>query len=422
MKKIFILLLICLISIPCVYGKDRWSMPNRGFEFGIETSFGFSNSFISAMDIFQDTIVIDLDELKDGFNFNMDFGLVPFSFQYNNKNKNWGFGMSVGTYFSGVFALSGELLTFAETENNKDSTIGGSMFLDVNLNAYFPVRKLKIKAAPSVFLPIAYVDPVISYSNYASEEGGHVFNLNYDVFMYTPFSMQSVLSDSSGGSSLNYMDVLRLYGFDISFGLEFPLGDALGLTKKNKLLDFTVGLDVYNFPIIPAKLNDYVRFSGQIGSEEPFNVFGDDDLFGSLFGGDDVEADLGPEFGRSSKSVMIYRPVKAHLWADWKPFGRILTLSPIAGISVQRANISVSDPAFEFTMEGGLKLQLDLVNIFVLSVGTGYFDNLWRNSVDIRLNFRLIEINVGVDIRASQFAESWKGAGAGVNFGLKFGW
>ena len=419
MKKLFLLLLICLVSVPCVFAEDAWRIPDRSFEIGLNSSVGFSNSFINALDVFQETIIIDLDKLKDGFIFNMDFGLTPFYFQYNNKN-NWGFGLSLNTDFSGVFALSGDVLSFAEAEDNKDTSIGGAMFFEANINAYFPIWKFKIKAAPSAFLPIAYIDPVISYTNIAADDGKTKFNFMYDIFLYTPVSLKPFLSaESAGNFDIDYPGIFSMFGFDINFGLEFPLGEALGLTKTNNLFNFTLGLDVYNFPIIPAKLKDFTRYTGQIGSDEPFNIFGDEDLLSILFGDDEMSLD--PEFGVAEKVKEIYRPIKVQLWADWKPFGQILTFTPVGGVSIQRTGFG-DEVTFDFLINYGIKARLDLGNIFILSFGTGYFDKVWKNNLDIALNFRVLEINVGLDLRALEFLESWKGAGAGVSVGLKFGW
>jgi len=423
MKKSIFLLFICLIFIPCVYAQDAWRMPDRGFEIGLNANAGFSNNFLNAFDIFQETIIIDLDKLKDGFNFNMDFGLVPFYFQYNNKDYDWGFGLSLKTDFYGIFALSGDILSFAETENNKDTNISGAMFLEANLNAYFPIWKFKVKAAPSAFLPVVYIDSAesfVSYTNVAANGGETKFNLLYDVYLYTPISLQPFFSaESPDNLNIDYTGIFGMFGFDINFGLEFPLGEALGLTKTSNLLNFTLGLDVYNFPILPAKIQNYTRYSGQIGSDEPFNIFGNEDVLSVLLGEDEMS--LEPEFGTVKEFKEIYRPIKINLWVDWKPFGDILTFTPVGGVSIYRTldnDKVLLDPVFDY----GLKARLDLGNIFILSFGTGYFDSLWKNSLDITLNFRLLEINVGIDLRAPDFIESWKGAGVGVNVGLKFGW
>jgi hypothetical protein len=111
------------------------------------------------------------------------------------------------------------------------------------------------------------------------------------------------------------------------------------------------------------------------------------------------------------------RPFKMLLWADWKPFGIVpLSFIPTVGFSI--------NPLYNqlFSMECGVKVRYDLLNIFIATLGIGYHDRLWKNSIDLALNLRAVELNLGFDLRSPEFLKSWAGGGYNVNLGLKFGW
>ena len=412
MKKLSMLFITFLtvpfLSAPLAAQDGGWRMPNRGFEIGLaHTSFGFSNDFLSAADIFQETAVIDIDKLKNGFNLHLDAGITPFYIQYNNTNDNWGFGFSLNASFTGILGLNGSMITFAQATDAR-SDVGGAAFIDANMNIYFPISKLKVRIAPSVFYPAAFITavpnkPIISYTNNALN-GETLFNLNYNLRVYTPFQL-----DSFDLANFNFANLNGEPGVDVNLGLEFPLGDALGWTKGSHLLDFTIGLDVYNLPLLNARLDEYIEVSGQIGSDNPIDIFSDG-IGGLLDPKKLIITDSGKE------SVGILRPFKMLLWAQWQPFGPFLSFTPIAGFSINPFYIE------QFSLEYGIKARLDLGNIFIVTYGTGYYDRFWKNSLDIALNLRLIEINLGVDLRSPDFLKSWQGSGLGVNVGIKLGW
>jgi len=407
MKKLTLLLVFCFL-LPCLFAPASltamdgwWRMPDRGLEIGLaHTSIGISNDFLTFKDIFQETILFDLDKLKDGFNMNLEASVVPFYFQYNNKSNNWGFGLSFKIDAAGILGLNGSMISFSEAKN-AETDVSGAAFVEANLNVYFPIFKLKVKIAPSVFYPVAFIDPKISYTN-KQTDGGTQLKIDYNIRMYTPFSY-----DKSG--SLDFSSISGTPGVDLNIGLEFPLGDALGWTKKSKLLNFNLGLDAFNIPLVPAQLYDYMEVSGQIGGDKAIDIFSDDG-FGALFGSDMFSSST------SSEKAGILRPFKLMFWAGWQPLGAFLNIVPTVGFSINPFYVN------KFSIEYGIKVQLDFGNIFIITYGTGYYDRLWKNSLDIALNFRLLEINFGVDLRSSDFIKSWQGGGLGVNVGLKFGW
>jgi len=414
MKKIFLLLLIMsFVFMPfCLYADDDidesedtsyeeefphdpdgpFRIKNRSIEIGfLQTSIGFSNNFLTFKDIFQDKLIFDLDKLEDGLKMNMDVGITPLYFTYN-KNDNWGFGLSFGASATGIADFSGNMLTFKEAEDEK-SDVGAAVFAQLQLSGFFHVKKFKITIKPSLYYPIFYLEPDFSYT-YKNVKNGTIIDLKYKFRAYVPVASE----DSS--SSLTAKP-----GLDFHLGAEYPLSKALNLTEKHRILDFDVGVDIINLPMVPAQMNNYIEYSGQFGSSTPIT-------FDNL---DSFSTDSKDVTGEEKKYIL--RPFVMHFWADWRPFNKkIISFTPIMGFAI--------NPIYtrHGSFEGGIKTRFDLANLFITTIGIGYYDRMWKNSIDFVLNFRAFEFDLGLDLRSSSFAKSWSGGGFGLNIGFKFGW
>jgi hypothetical protein len=93
----------------------------------------------------------------------------------------------------------------------------------------------------------------------------------------------------------------------------------------------------------------------------------------------------------------------------------LFTLTPEVGFAI---NPLYNKP---FSMEAGIKARLDISNLFIATFRMGYHDRFWKNSLDLALNLKAFELNIGADLRSQDFIKSWTGSGFGVNAGFKFG-
>ena len=426
MKKLLILLIICFIVSPLyLFADDEdngnaetakitesdgladeydnvqkergpFRIKDRRVEVGLaNVSAGFANDFLTTSQIFnQDKLVIDLDELNKGFKINFDLGITPLYFNYTGKDKLWGYGLSINIDAIGALNLSGDMLSLNEASGEK-SDVSGAVFVDLKTSSFFHVKKIKtkFKASLSMYYPALYVDPDISYTMNNSSDATKI-DLDYNLWIYTPISTEEGASTALSSTP----------GFDIQLGAEYPLAEVLGLKERFGFLDFIVGVDFINIPIVPSSMKDYVKKSGRIGGGEPIDL---DNFENYIENNDDV-------YGSSRK--VITRPFKMLAWADWKPFNAVpVSFIPTLGFAV---NPLYNKPG---SIEAGVKTRLDLANLFIATLGIGYHDRLWKNSVDLVLNFRFIEFNFGVDFRSQEFAKSWTGGGVCVNLGIKFG-
>jgi len=408
MKKLSLLLLLFfLVQSFCLFAKDDKKKPaltmDRTLELGLlNFNINFANSFITATDIFQDVIIVDLDKLAEGFQLNLGVNITPVYINYKSK-KGYGLGISTNIEAVGILNLSGNMLNLSEAVKD-NSDISGAIFSSVTINSYFNMQKYKIKINPALFCALAYVTPpanmpssvvyTLDYSN------GTVMSVDYAVQIYTAYSVE----DKSITNNV-------MPGFDFSLGFEYPLAKEIGLADKIPLLDFDLGFDLINIPFFPSTMMEYKQFKGKLGRDTPIKLINKDD--------DDDEGLFTPdENNNGTRQVKIYRPFKMLVWADWRPMGgsKFLILTPQIGFCY---NPLYYQP---FSFEGGLNTCINLSGLFKLKAGFNYIDRMYINGLGITVNVKACEIDIGFDLRSQKFIQVWKGSGFGINFGLKFGW
>jgi len=407
----------------------KFRLKNRTVELSLaNVSIDVSNNFFAAADIFkdpfyifsnindiiqdpaliyQDSIVVDLDEFFKGFEFNFNAVIKPFSFNFN-RNDKWGFGLDIGHINAmGNVAVSGNVMRLEKAENEQVGG-GGAVFADVGIPIFFHFWKLKIKIRPAAYVPIIYTEPNVTYSN-RNVSGGTYIETVYDMRIYSLVDLNDDIMQGLQDEVWNIPG--NNLGYDFRLGMEYPF---------NSRLD--VGLDIVNIPIpfAAAKLNHYSRLNGKVvintGSidltdladeaKEPKDVL--DDVW-------DYENEFTSEYDSDGKEIS--RPFSMLLYANYRPFGsRIFSLIPSLGFSINRLYPQI------FSLEGGLNIRFDFANIFIPVFGINYNDRKWKNSIDFALNLRIIEIDFGVSSQSQDFIKSFQGAGLGVNFGIKLGW
>jgi hypothetical protein len=382
---------------------------NRTFELGLlGVNINFSNDFLTLRQIFTETLVLNLDDLRNGLGIKTGVLINPIFFSYN-KNDNWGFGLTTGLDVWGNVNLAGEMLTISEAVNAK-SDVGAAVFADLQINSFFHIPQLKVKFRPSMslYFPILYAranDFSYTFRISKNDDGIDVtqIRLGYDILAYTAFPLEG------DGFSLSASP-----GVDWSIGAEFPLAQVLELDKRFPFLNFIVGVDFINIPLVPAVMNDYLRLTGVIETrDEPLDLENISDM-DSLFNIDTGEMVYGEE------RQTVFRPFKMHMWADWQPFETreniIITFTPTLGFAI--------NPLYQrpFSLEAGIKAHVDLWNLLLPSFEMGYYDRRWMNNLALGLNLRAFQFDAGIGFHSPSFAKSWSGGGFAVNLGLRFGW
>ena len=374
--------------------KDSDNFMKRTFEIGLaNVSLGVTNDFLLIDDIFKDSMVIDLDKIQDELNIGYNLSLSPIFFNINVKDK-WGFGFSAKIDAAGNFVLPGKMMSLKKAFEEK-AEINTAVFAETGISCFFTINKLKIKLKPSMFYPVIYLNSDdISYTNNKDS-----LNISYDAKLFTAWD--------------EHYNITASPGFDLYAGLEFPFAKAVGLSKI-PLLDFGVGIDVYGIQLSKATMKSYSEYSGLFGSDN-IDIFGADGGQGGL-GEGFFEMGMDAIYGMENR--LISRPFRVQAWLDWRPISgsRLITIYPMAGFSI---NPLYNEP---FSKEYGIKGRLDIKNIFITELTIKQEDRLWQDSLNIILNLKFVELDMGVCLKSPDFIKSLSCGGFGANFGLKFGW
>lgn len=418
--------------------KEKFRFKNRMVELSFAgVSLNFSNDFIAASDIFrnpfymlgnikriksdpgliyQDPVVINADDFFDGFRMGMGASIKPMSLNFNWKDK-WGLGLDIGHIdIWGNLSIPESVLTFKEAKDEKFGA-GGAVFADTGIPFFFHCNNFKIKLRPAAYVPVVYTEPNITYSikksvNPDTGLEGMRYEINYDMRIYSVVNLQG-LEDGTieplwQEVKDNYGDILRNLGYDFGLCVEYPLDN----------LD--VGVDIVNIPVpyAGARLNHYSRIHGEAffdtSNIDLIDVINDKEIPQTAYG---YPEDFSVEYGYDSKGKRVYRPFTTLFYMSYRPFGSpILSLIPSLGFSVSRLYIRPG------AVEGGLSARFDHGNVLITTLGINYNDRRWKNSIDLALNLRAFEFNIGLSSQSQHFRKSWQGAGAGVNVGFKLGW
>jgi hypothetical protein len=427
--------------------KKRFRLKNRTLELSTGNfSYGFSNSFIGAYDLFRnpfdillnikdiinepnllwnDPVSISTDDFFSGFKLNVYTTIKPFSFNFNWKDK-WGFGLDIGHIdVSGNVSISQNLLTIQEAEEETFG-VGAAVFADAGIPFFFHAGDVKVKLRPAVYLPVVYTKPGITYTrrNVTSDNGwleGMFIDVKYDMRIYSILNMDGI-QDNPGdvilqGLENNYLDILKNnLGYDFCLNVEYPWDNWLDL-----------GVNFVNIPVpfLTARLNHYMYLKGEV-SFDTSKIDLDalikkkkkiDSILEDAFSYPKDIEDMKPEYEYNSKGEKIYRPFATLFYANYRPFNtEVFSLIPSLGFSINHLYPQL------FAIEGGLNARIDLANIFIAIFGINYNDRRWINSMDFVLNLRAFEFNFGLSMQSQNFRKSWKGAGLGINLGFKLGW
>jgi len=405
-------------------------LKNRTVEFSIVNfNFNAANNFISSIDIFrnpfymlqniedikqdptliyQDNIVIDLDDFFNGFKFNFNTVIKPFSFNFN-RNDNWGFGLDVGHInATGNISLSGTMMRLKKAEDEK-SGVGAAIFADVGIPVFFYANDFKIKIRPAVYVPFLYTESNITYTGKNVGEGTYL-EAAYNMRIYSLVNMND---DIWQGLKNNVQDIpWNNFGYDFRLCIEYPWD-----------YDLDVGVDIVNIPIpfAMARLNHYAQLDGKAFLDTSSIDLADladkekkiEDILDDVWG-----YKYKSKFGYDSDGKKIYRPFSMLFYANYRPSEEsdILSLIPSLGFSLNWLYPQI------FALEGGLSARFDFANIFISVLGINYNDRTWKNSIDFALNLRAFELDFGLSTQSQDFIKSFRVAGLGVNFGMKFGW
>jgi hypothetical protein len=399
-KKFFAITLIFISSFALL----AWEMPSRYFELGFDYEFGAANRSLSWGDVFNSdkTIEVDLDKLAED-EFGLDFatrGAFFLNFQSKGKYKI-GFGV-FSDFEGGAFgSLSQEAVELLVKGNGDASAIegsaaaGGSLFAGVGLRATATIRKWKFTLTPAVFIPLFYMEePDVRYSLTNGDPFSGSITVKAD--LYTALLPEDdIVMD----------DLIAPKGFDLSLDVSYPLFTFLEL-----------GGTLTHIPVLPAHMTTGRRINKDYqvnGSGKPLKDIVEDGDWDSLLDPEPSEDDLVSFTGDDQE---VKRPLRFDVYAVYRPFRNWMRLSlkPSVGLSL----FTVYNTT-HFNV--GLETEFKLINMFGLTWDFRYREDVWLNKLGLMLNFRVLELDLGLGFRSQDLPGAFTAKGLYGSVGFRLG-
>ena len=390
--------------------KEKKRFWDRYFEIGFNTNIGISNNYFHISDFLKEEIIIDMNDINDGIG-NRGLNL------YTNLDTDFFLNINTSAFkasiFSGIeskvnFALEKGLIDFLANGNELDQEfdvgagVGVSVYEENSFSLEIPIKKLKIKAVPSYFVPVFYipytaatVTSVVTTDGTVSAKG----NTTASVYSALPLDNLSELSYST------ITDAFAHGGFDISLYAQYKLFKNL-----------EVGAFLTHVPIVPANLSCTNKYTASLD----FTMEG---ILNQLSENGTVDTsnfnyDLSDNIATDEDSIKLVRPFKIGFNANWKVFdSNILIISPM--IQFKFADFTLKNLlGFGFDYSVTAKSYLGPLEP---AFTTSYIDSIFSQQLDIALNLRLFEIDFMISTQSANFARSFAGSGLGVGVGFKVG-
>ncbi|MDR2536298.1 MAG: hypothetical protein LBD29_09750 [Treponema sp.] len=383
--------------------------PRRFVEIGADAEVGLANNLLGVPDIFKKNIVIDMNELADkikddGIKINTDINAKGF-FNFNIFEKG-GFGLSAGVS-GGVYGnIPKSILSFIAEGNIQDHSPEGNfnafggVFADTAVDIHFKILKnrLRIGLIPAMYIPVVYI-PKSSIHYKLSAEDTLQFESAGEINVYSPFSLDTISVDTDS--------LFGAAGFDLSLNVEYALLLGGGKDKKGNDRPFlNVGADITNIPIFASTLNHQMNIAAAFGIDGSEIING-----GSM----NIPTPSFEQTYTDDAEYKVRRPLRFDFYALFRPFkSYIFTLRPNIGFTLL-------NPDEETYFNAGVDLQLNIINLLILHIGTGYEETLWKHRAGLALNLRVFELDIEAGLRSQEFTKSFLLNGFSVGVGIRVG-
>ena len=107
-------------------------------------------------------------------------------------------------------------------------------------------------------------------------------------------------------------------------------------------------------------------------------------------------------------------------YLDFYPLFGTNLLSLRAGIGVGVRHPFAADAIGYFNYYTGATV--NLIDVLKVTASMSYMDRIFKNQIELAINARIIELDIGASLQSANFLKSWQGAGFGayVNFAMGF--
>jgi len=397
MRKLVSLAVVLTALTTSIFARGFFDQ--RYFEIVTNVPLGISNNAISMNDFMVKDLVIDLgkiaDEMpEDGFKLNMN---ADPSLAINLNVPLFSLGFKTGVDVSSSANISKDLFDYIGKGNalyekvKVDTNINADVFTYEEINVGFKVKRFKILAKPTFFMPLVHVTTKDSYVSIENNVDGDLLvemNTNLEVYSFYDFDKKEMAN-------------MPGIGFDIGAEVSYPLFDYLTITGKTRI------------PFIPGQLKSKSNLTASMKYKTSVQ--------------DCINGDLGdPEKDSAfsaieSTSYKINRPFKLAGFADFTPFGDWFVVTGGLGFGIKHPFASDKDEIKGYA-EYYLGAKVNFINFVEFNSSMEYTDELFKNQIGFKFNVRIMEIDAGVNLQSNTFAKSWNGSGYGgyLTFALGF--
>lgn len=418
MKKLILSLALIISLVSASFAESIFA--HRFFEIKVDVPVSVSNNIIGLTDVLQKEVVIDLPKIADGLpetGASLRADVAPTVSIGVDIPRGLILGVNLGVDVSAGVGLSKDIFEFLGHGNEgksssftqKTSNTFADVFAVAALDGGWNTKNSKLKITGSAFSALAHFDAGDTYVKVYSQENKSGVQAKVDAKLYS-------LIDYSKGFD-DWQAILA--------NMTQNMGFDLGVSYQRDIFRFlTVGGNL-RMPLKPSTLNMLSSVSTEYGYE--LNL---DKMLGSKEETEEPEEqeenldDPAEEESKNDGQIikqaqvlstpyMINRPLKIGVSGSFHPFGSLLTTTGYAGIGVRHPfarDTSETHVYFDYAVSG----RLSLWNILSLELSHEYMDEIFKNQVSVAFNIRLVEVDAGVSLQSTSFAQSFTGAGLGA--------
>jgi hypothetical protein len=410
--------------------KKKFDFTRQHFEMGSGIGGGIDNGIAGTSELFtKDKVIkIDMSEIAHkvpnegaGFNFGLNAGFYLDVMNIRIGNGLWNFGFTSSVDGSIKFNISKSLFKLIAEGNAKKHNNSGKMgasggiYTEMGLtsSAKYQVAGKTLRAGikPAIFTPAIYIPSStgIYYNLYTEKEtedgkkDGLFLDTRGEISIYTPTSFEKAEPGRFiGGAN----------GFDISLEGEYALFPSLVISDHD-IGGLDIGGSFSHIPFAPAVLTSEMKMG-----LKPFHIelVGEDLLAGNQPKTPEFEFE-DMKYNNNAKK-QVFRPFRFDVYARYKPLKtEFVVIRPNIGFSV---NGNKGDEEGYFN--AGLEARLNLRNIFIFYLGSGYQETIWKQKMGLVLNLRAFELDLEVALRDQTFPGCFTGHGLNLFLGSRIGW
>ncbi len=431
MKKIITFAAVIALTFCSLFSENKFT--DRFVELYGDASLNFSNNGLTLSEIFVKDIVIDFTKLADTLpdsGYKASLTATPSAGLKLNLpvfTLNLSIGATVDEYLQigkSYFDLLGYGYDYTQyTKENPlsfDINSTTDAFAYGNLDIGFNVKKFKIVAKPTLFVPIFHVAPGKGSMTFTNLEDGTISaEVSQTIAIYSV-------------EEINYKNGTQYFFENINvsdFGYGFDMGATVSYEFNDKL-NFTVNTRV---PMIPGQL----KHGTKITLDAAYNANAEDFVKGQFYDSEKTSATITTSDGKTydlmnseeDKSEMdlswintdykIHRPFKLEGYATYN-LNSLLAFTGGAGFGVVHPFSSdVSEISVYPEYFAGANLSLG--GVLNAHVSTEYMDRIFKHEVGLGLNIRILELNAGISLQSTDFKTSFTMSGLGSYLTLAIG-